>query len=378
MAGKGSGRRAIGVVLGIVLMIIAVGAIFIGRDDANRGRIDALVDSIKPVENVVDVSILVGSEKQDFFHDPRVQEAFEAEGFNVTVSTMGSLEMNERAREGTLSEHDFYFPAGHGNPDLRDYVGDASQSVLFLGSNIALVARRDIAEDLVAQGEFHEEDGQFFVESVALFNLLTSQRRWRDVTDTFQSPRTIGAITSDPSRSSSSSNFAYIMASAAMQGQLNTVDQHNDGASQVLPIFQSQGLTEGSSGDAFQQFIASNGQDLPLAVAYDSQYVAMANRNPSITRGFVLVSIKPTLQVLHDLIAHEDAPRADEFYEALAHDPRILNLMMEHGLYPTGQGLESRFVKVNSGLVPEDNQYIDPYPTPDQLNLFSAQFESMK
>lgn len=95
---------------GVALLFIAVAAIFIGRDDGNKVRFESLVDSVLPDGDQVDVSPLVGSEKKDFLTDPRVVEAFRDEGFNISVSTMGSLEMAQRASDGSLPDYDFYFP----------------------------------------------------------------------------------------------------------------------------------------------------------------------------------------------------------------------------------------------------------------------------
>ncbi|MEY8578108.1 hypothetical protein AALI21_07345 [Corynebacteriaceae bacterium 6-324] len=90
-SGHGAGGRKLGLLFGVVLLFIAVAEIIIGRDDGNKARFDSLVDSVLPEGDPVDVSLLVGSEKKDFLKDPRVVEGFRDEGFNISVSTMGSL-----------------------------------------------------------------------------------------------------------------------------------------------------------------------------------------------------------------------------------------------------------------------------------------------
>ena len=126
-------------------------------------------------------------------------------------------------------------------------------------SNIAIVARRGVAEDLASQGYIDTAEGQFQANARELYRLLSSGQRWRDVTNTYLSPRTVGVLTSDPTCSYSSAQFAYLMADAAMGGSLRSTSNLAEGASRIAPIFQVQRLTEGSSGDSFSQFIAGSG-----------------------------------------------------------------------------------------------------------------------
>lgn len=143
----GSGRRKASVLIGIFLLFIAIAGIVIGRDSENKQKLDALVDSVKPAGEPVEVSLLVGSEKRDFLGDARVIEAFRDAGFAISVHTMGSLEMAERVRDGSLPLHDFYFPASSGNEELIGFVDGSVSQQAYLQSNIAILARRDVAED---------------------------------------------------------------------------------------------------------------------------------------------------------------------------------------------------------------------------------------
>lgn len=327
----GSGRRKASVLIGIFLLFIAIAAIVIGRDGENKQKLEALADSVKPAGEPVEVSLLVGSEKRDFLGDARVVEAFRDAGFAITVHTMGSLEMAERVRDGSLPLHDFYFPASSGNEELIGFVGGSVSQQAYLQSNIAIVARRDVAEDLAAQGYVERAEQNFQAEPATLLQLFTSGQRWREVTQSYQSPLAVGVQTSDPTRSFSSSQFAYLMAHALSDGNLDTPAAIAEAAGQVKPIFQSQGLTEGSSGDSFNQFIASNGQGIPMTVAYDSQYFAFVIRQPERAQEFALINLVPTVNIEHELIARENAPQAEEFFEVLKGNRQVQQTLAEYG-----------------------------------------------
>lgn len=137
----------------------------------------------------------------------------------------------------------FTSQASDGNSELKSYVGAQSQEGLHAESNIAIVARRDVAEDLASHGYINLAEGQIQTNAHQLYRLLNSGQRWRDVTNTYLSPRTVGVLTSGPTRSYSSAQFADLMADAAMGGSLRSTSNLAEGASRIVPIFQPQGLT---------------------------------------------------------------------------------------------------------------------------------------
>jgi len=97
------------------------------------------------------------------------------------------------------------------------------------------------------------------------------------------------------------------MAYGVMDDNLDTPATIAEAAGQVQPIFQSQGLIEGSSGDSFNQFIPSNGQGIPMTVASDFQYSALVLSRPKRAQEFALINLAPTVNIEHELIAHQSA-----------------------------------------------------------------------
>lgn len=379
--GHRGGGRKFGLLLGVVLLFIAAAAIFVGRDDGNKARFESLVDSVLPDGAPAEVTLLVGSEKKDFLTDPRIVDAFRDEGFNISVSTMGSLEMAQRASEGSLPVHDFYFPASDGNTELKSFAGAQSREGLHVESNIAIVARRDVAEDLASQGYLDTAEGQFQANSRELFRLFSSGQRWRDVTNTYQSPRTVGVLSSDPTRSYSSAQFAYLMADAAMGGSLRSPSSLAEGASRIAPIFQAQGLTEGSSGDSFNQFIAGSGQDTPMTVAYDSQFVALVNQQPEQAAEFALINLDPTVRVQHELVINDSSVHVEEsenFIHVLEENHDVLTVMMEYGFAPAASSnYSSTFKERTRDILPQNLQYLSPAPVMQDITRLAGELERL-
>ena len=77
---------------------------------------------------------MIDARSTRFLGDARVVEAFRDAGFAITVHTMGSLEMAERVRDGSLPLHDFYFPASSGNEELIGFVGGSVSQQAYLQS----------------------------------------------------------------------------------------------------------------------------------------------------------------------------------------------------------------------------------------------------
>lgn len=98
------------------------------------------------------------------------------------------------------------------------------------------------------------------------------------------------------------------MAHGVMGDNLDTPATIAKAAVQEKPIVQSQGLTEGSSEDSFNQFIPSNGQGIPMTVASGFQYFALVLSRPKHAHEFPLINLAPTVNIEHELIARQSAP----------------------------------------------------------------------
>ena len=121
------------------------------------------------------------------------------------------------------------------------------------------------------------------------------------------------------------------MAHGVMGDNLDTPATIAKAAVQEKPIVQSQGLTEGSSEDSFNQFIPSNGQGVPMTVASGFQYFALVLSRPKHAQEFPLINLAPTVNIEHELIAHESAPQAEEFFQVFEDNRQVQQVLSEYG-----------------------------------------------
>src|SRR5215471_14404983 len=93
-------RRTIGIVLAAVLAVGVVVAVVLSLGGGGNKA---------PDQKVVVVKGVIGSEKQAFFQDRRVQAEFAKHGLRVVVDTAGSRSI---ATTVDLKQYDFAFPSG--------------------------------------------------------------------------------------------------------------------------------------------------------------------------------------------------------------------------------------------------------------------------
>ncbi len=87
--------------IGPLLLVILIAGVAVGIFFSVRSQI--------ALRNVVTVRGLIGSEKEDFFNDPRVIEALAHGGLKVEIEKAGSRQI---ATSYDLKQYDFVFPAG--------------------------------------------------------------------------------------------------------------------------------------------------------------------------------------------------------------------------------------------------------------------------
>lgn len=201
----------------------------------------------------------------------------------------------------------------------------------------------------------------------------------RDVTNTYLSPRTVDVLTSDPTCTYSSAQFAYLMADSGMGGSLRSTSNLAEGGSRITPIFQAQGLTEGSGGDSFSQFIAGSGLGTPMTVAYDSQFVALVNQQPEQAAEFAMINLNPTVRVQHELVVNSgyvDAEEAENFSRVMEEEQDLLIVMMEYGFAPAASShYSSAFKERTRDILPHNLQYLTPAPTMEDTTQLAGVLE---
>lgn len=283
----------------------------------------------------VHVRGLIGSEKEAFFADARVQQALAVHGITVQVEKAGSRSIANRYDP---KNYDFGFPSGA--PAAAQLQQQAKASRVFnpFYTPMVLASWKPIAEILVANGIARLENGIYYVLDLRrLMQLMNQGTRWRDLPNSraFATSKSV-LVSSTDVRTSNSAAMYLALASYLLNG--DQVVQSQADVDRVLPqaapLFLRQGFQEQSSAGPFEDYLALGMGKTPLLMAYESQMVEFWLQQPKQARGdMVLLYPVPTVYSKHVLIPY--TPAGQRLGEALENDPALRALAHEYG-YRTG------------------------------------------
>ncbi len=368
-------RKLIAPVLAVALLA-AVGA---GVWYSNgRVRDDASASAAAQIAQARQVTLrgLIGSEKEAFFADARVQQALAAQGITVTVEKAGSRAIAGRY---DAAKYDFGFPSGAPAAQRLQVLAKAPNVYNPFYTPIVIASWRPIAEILVANG-IAEKQGEvyYLVDLPRLMALIDKGTRWKELkaSAAFATAKSM-LINSTDVRTSNSAAMYLALASYLVNGQ--QIVQSQEEADKVLPtvapLFLRQGFQEQSSAGPFEDYLALGMGKAPLLVAYESQLVEFWLKNPERLRSdMVLLYPRPTVFSKHVLVPY--TPAGARLGAALENDPVLRELAHEYGFRTGGdtKGPErwaGRGVKVPEVLV----DVIDP-PSFEWLERMTAGIEA--
>ena len=304
---------------------------------------------------------LIGSEKEPFFADARVQKALAAQGIVVTVEKAGSRAIAGRY---DATKFDFGFPSGAPAAHQLQALSKATNVFNPFYTPIVFASWRPIAEILVANGMATKQgDFYYIVDLPGLMAMVEKGTRWKELksSDAFATSKSV-LVNSTDVRTSNSAAMYLALASYLANNQ--QIVQSQDDVDRVMPIvaplFLRQGFQEQSSAGPFEDYLALGMGKAPLLVAYESQMVEFWLKNPDKLKGdMVLLYPKPTVYSKHVLVPY--TPAGARLGAALENDPALRDLAHEYGYRTGGQtkgpvGWAKRGVKVPDVLV----DVIDP------------------
>ena len=309
----------------------------------------------------VTVTGLIGSEKEAFFADPRVQQALLKHGLIVKAEKAGSRQI---ATAFDLKKYDFAFPAGQPAADkILQSVGKRPTFVPFY-TPMVIASWQPIAKILEANGVVREKDGVFYwFDLDRYFDWTQREIRWKDLKDSTDYPvnKSVLIRTTDVRKSNSAAMYLALMSYIA-NGQRVVASREEMEASlpKLLPLFLRQGYTEYSSEGPFENYISLGMGSSPLVMIYESQFIHEALKTPSgIRPNMALLYPEPGLFTRHVLIGLND--NGARLGQILSDDPELQKLAIEHGFRNSDVAafkaqIESRKLAIPSDLV----QIIDP------------------
>lgn len=335
-----------------VLLLAAVGAgIWMSYEQAGQTRSEAQQQRLNAAQQV-SLRGLIGSEKEAFFADPRVQRALAAQGITVTVEKAGSRAIANRYDAKT---YDFGFPSG--SPAAQQLQRAAKTTVYNpFYTPVVVASWKPIAEILVANGIAAKQGEHYYIVDLpALLSLANKGTRWRELrkSEAFATGRSV-LINSTDVRTSNSAAMYLSLASYLANGQqiVQSTEEADKVLATVAPLFLRQGFQETSSAGPFEDYLALGMGKAPLLVAYESQMVEFWLRHPDRIAGdMVLLYPRPTVYSKHVVVPY--TPAGERLGQALESDPQLRSLAHEYG-FRTGGTIKGPEVWAQAGVkVPE-------------------------
>ena len=279
---------------------------------------------------------LIGSEKEAFFADVRVQKVLAGLGLTVTVEKAGSRTI---AKRFDPEKYDFGFPSGAPAAFQLQAQAKASNVYRPFYTPIVFASWRPIAEILVAN-KIATKEGDFYyvVDLPALLALVEKGVRWKELpsSEAFPTNKAVLVNSTDVRTSNSAAMYLALASYVANQQQIvQSAEEATRAISKVAPLFLKQGFQEQSSAGPFEDYLALGMGKAPLLVVYESQLVEFWLKNPERLKGeMVLMYPKPTVFSKHVLVPFTSA--GARLGDALENNPALRELAHEYGFRSGG------------------------------------------
>ena len=284
-----------------------------------------------------EVTAVVGSEKEAFFKDQRVVEAFADKGFTVKVSTAGSLAM---AKSDSTANNDFAFPSSEsaGQAVQKAFKDKARNSYTPFFSPIAIATFEPVVQVLAKNGVAHENQGIWEIDMAKYLELVKDNKRWSDLKDNKPyKPQRYVLITSTDIRKSNSAVMYMTLASYVMNNN-SVVTDKGAAESQVddlSKLFLNQGYAQGSSAAPFERYLSRGMGEAPMVIAYEGQFLGEETaQNSRIRDNMVLAYPSPTVFSTHTAVTFTE--NGDKVMDLLSNDEELAKLLAEHGFRSNG------------------------------------------
>ena len=301
----------------------------------------------------VSVRGLIGSEKEAFFADVRVQQALAAQGITVAVEKAGSRAIASRYDP---KAYDFGFPSGA--PAAAQLRQQAKAAAVFnpFYTPMVVASWRPIADILVANGIAQRQgDLYYLVDLPALMALIDKGARWRDLkgSQAFSTGKAVLVNSTDVRTSNSAAMYLALASYLANNQQVvQSAEDVDRVLPQVAPLFLRQGFQEQSSAGPFEDYLALGMGKAPLLMAYESQMLEFWLKHPDKIKGdMVILYPRPTVFSKHVLVPY--TPAGVRLGQALESDPKLRALAHEYGFRTGGEAKGPVLWKQRGIAVPE-------------------------
>ncbi|MDD3610692.1 MAG: hypothetical protein PHI49_13200 [Halothiobacillaceae bacterium] len=342
-------RRVLAPVFGLLLLAGVGYAIY----DSMNGQL--------ALKSQVTVTGLIGSEKEAFFADPRVQKALQRHGLQVKVEKAGSRQI---ATAFDLQKYDFAFPAGQPAADkILQGVGKRPTHVPFF-TPMVIASWKPIAAILETNNVVRQRDGIYYwFDLDRYFEWTQQETRWKDLKDSAAYPvnKSVLIRSTDVRKSNSAAMYLALMSYIANgQRVIASREEMEAALPRLIPLFLRQGYTEYSSEGPLENYLSMGMGSSPLVMIYESQFIHEALKTPSgIREDMVLLYPEPGLFTRHVLVGLSES--GARLGQVLSDDPELLQLATEHGFRTTdATAFKAQAERRNLAVPAQLVQIIDP------------------
>lgn len=353
------------VVMLVVFALLTVAAIVWSNRD-KRGEVQAAADAQAKADNSKPVLCLIGSEKEGFFQDPRTIKILQDNGLPVQYEKQGSREMALRT---DLGKYDCAFPSGMPSAMAIKAAGKVKDIYPVFFTPIVIASWTDLVKPLTSAGIVKKSGSTYFIANMSkLLDKVEKGQRWKDLPDNdkFAVSRSIYLSSTDPAKSNSGQMYVALASYVANDDKVvsNSADMDK-----VMPhvqtLFTDQGYMESSSQGPFADYMTMGMGKAPMVVAYESQFIEVALKNPAMTKTRVLLYPQPTVFTKHVLVPF--SVRGDALGKLLASNPDLKKVAVEYGFRTDDVAMFNKDVVTKMPFVPSEILDVAEPPTFDVL-----------
>ncbi len=327
-------------------------------------------------QSVTDIKGVIGSEKEEFFRDPRVIKALGNNNLRVDFVKAGSREI---ATKFDLKPYDFAFPAGVPAAEKIRIDRKIAKFYTPFFTPMTIASWKRVVQILEANQIAAQKDGVYYITDMPrLFDLIKQRKRWNELVsnESFPVGRSI-LINSTDARKSNSGAMYLGLASYIYNGS-NVVTNNEQTAlimAELIALFARQGFTGYSSETPFEDYLSQGPGKSPLVMIYESQFLhAKAEEASPISEDMILLYPEPTVFTKHVLVPL--SPGGERLGEALMTDPELKRLAIEHGFRNDDRAGFKAFVNRHSLAVPDEIVNVVEVPSYEVLERMIVQIEA--
>jgi hypothetical protein len=268
-------RRLIAPVLAVVLLAAVAAGVWYSN---SRLRDESVATEAAKIErdNKVILRGLIGSEKETFFADARVQKALALQGITVSVEKAGSRAIAGRY---DATKFDFGFPSGAPAAQQLRSLSKASNVFTPFYTPIVFASWRPIAEILVANGMAAKQgDFYFIVDMPGLMAAVEKGTRWKELksSSAFPTSKSLLVNSTDVRTSNSAAMFLSLASYIALPPAFRTTHVLKDGKTARQLLDEQLALLD----DKLREVVANVAASDANALIANGQFLEMKFNQP--------------------------------------------------------------------------------------------------